>query len=262
MNILRVKRKALELLERVEEDRSYLHLLLRQEADSSTLAPDEYPILVQLVRGVLEQGPVLDLALEPLLPQGLHSLPNPVVHTLRLGTYQILFLERAKKRDVVFEAVEITKLGRFRGLAKLVNAVLRKIEPRPGGELNSSLAIRTFPEWLVSRWKEQFGAEEVERFCIASNQPLPLYVRVNTLRTSRDELRQILLREGVVSEVVALSHHSLRVTALPRSVRLHRLPSYERGLFFVQDLSSTVVADIVAADSPKKIADLCAAPGG
>lgn len=262
MNILRVKRKALELLERVEEDGAYVHLLLRQEADSSTLAADEYPLLVQLVRGVLEQGPVVDLTLEPLLPKGLKSLPKPVVHTLRLATYQILFLERAKKRDVVFEAVEITKSGPFRGLAKLVNAVLRKIEPPSEAGSSSGLAARTFPEWLITRWSEQFGSEEVERFCAATNQTLPLYVRVNTLRTTREELRDILRKEGVASDIVEFSRHSLRVTTLPRSVRIHRLASYERGLFFVQDLSSTVVSDIVAAETPQHVADLCAAPGG
>lgn len=129
MNVLRVKRKCLELLERVERDGAYLNLLLQEEAKKPTIAPDEYPLLVQLTRGTLEQTGTIDATLAPFLSQGIASLPSQVRNVLRLGTYQIQFLERSKKRDVVFEAVEIVKNGKFQGFSKLVNAVLRKVEP-------------------------------------------------------------------------------------------------------------------------------------
>jgi 16S rRNA (cytosine967-C5)-methyltransferase len=264
MNILRVKKKAIELLERVEEESSYLHLVLQEEADAPTTAPDEYPVLVQLVRGVLERREVIDDVLDSFLPKGLESLPKPVLQTLRLGAYQILFLDRVKKRDVVFEAVELTKTGKFKGLAKLVNAVLRKVEPTEqssgvGGAVSST---RNFPEWLVSRWVDQFGEAEVEQFCEASNKPLPLYFRVNTSRVSREELQRLLLAEGVEVEPAKYSEVSLRVVKQPKETRLQNLKSYQRGLFFVQDLSSTIVADIATREHPQSVCDLCAAPGG
>ena len=264
MNILRVKRKALELLQRVEEDNSYLHLVLQQEAHAASASPEEYPVLVQLVRGVLERREVLDQALAPFIPKGLESLPKPVLLTLRLGAYQILFLDRVKKRDVVFEAVEITKHGKFRGLAKLVNAVLRRIEP-PSGDVGSEerrTSSQNFPQWLVTRWREQFGDEETDRFCEANNNPLPLYLRVNTSRISREDLQHALLAEGVITEVARFSDVSLQVQQLPKERRIHTLESYRAGLFFVQDLSSTIVADIATHESPLTVCDLCAAPGG
>lgn len=264
MNILRVKRKAIELLQRVEEDNSYLHLVLQQEAHVVSASPEEYPVLVQLVRGVLERREALDQALAPFIPKGLDSLPKPILLTLRLGAYQILFLDRVKKRDVVFEAVEITKGERFRGLAKLVNAVLRKIEPQSDdvGLENRGASSQNFPQWLVTRWREQFGEEETERFCEANNNPLPLYLRVNTARISRNELQNLLLSEGVVAEAARFSPVSLCVRQLPRERRIHSLESYRAGLFFVQDLSSTIVADIATHEFPTAVCDLCAAPGG
>jgi 16S rRNA (cytosine967-C5)-methyltransferase len=264
MNILRVKKKAVELLERVEQESSYLHLVLQQEADAPTTAPDEYPVLVQLVRGVLEHREVIDDVLAAFLPKGLGSLPKPVLQTLRLGAYQILFLDRVKKRDVVFEAVELIKGGPFAGFSKLVNAVLRKVKPaaKVASSDGAASSLRNFPEWLVARWIKQFGEVEVEQFCEANNKPLPLYFRVNTARVSRKELQRLLMAEGVEVEPTSYSEVSLRVIRQPKDKRLQNLKSYQEGLFFVQDLSSTIVADIATNHEPRLVCDLCSAPGG
>lgn len=260
MNVLRVKRKCLELLERVERDGAYLNLLLQEEAKNPTIAPDEYPLLVQLTRGVLEQNGSIDATLAPFLSQGIESLPLPVRNILRLGTYQICFLERSKKRDVVFEAVELTKTKKFQGLSKLVNAVLRKVEPTSPNEVAHT--ERNFPEWLLTRWGAQFGEAETTAFCEAAGAALPLYLRVNTTRVSRENLLEVLATDGVRAEFAEYSRASLRVTELPKSVRLQKLKSFQAGLFFIQDLSSTIVSDIVSSRSPLDVYDLCAAPGG
>ncbi len=248
------------MLERVESKGAYLNIVLQEEARNPTVASDEYPLLMQLVRGTLEQSASIDASLQPLLSKGIESLPEEVRRILRLAAYQILFLERSKERDVVFEAVELVKRGRYRGLAGLVNAVLRKLKRPEGG--TEGAATVNFPEWLPNRWESQFGANEVELFCKATTEPLPLYFRVNTFRISPSSLIARLRTEGVEGELAEYSNQSIRVTELPKSVRLHQLPSYQEGLFFVQDLSSSVVADVVAGLSPQLVFDLCAAPGG
>lgn len=248
------------MLERVESKGAYLNIVLQEEARNPTVASDEYPLLMQLVRGTLEQSASIDASLQPLLSKGIESLPDEVRRILRLAAYQILFLERSKERDVVFEAVELVKRGRYRGLAGLVNAVLRKLKRPEGGK--EGAATVNFPEWLPKRWESQFGASEVELFCKATTEPLPLYFRVNTSRISPSDLIARLRAEGVEGELAEYSNQSIRVTELPKSVRLQQLPSYQEGLFFVQDLSSSVVADVVAGLYPQLVFDLCAAPGG
>jgi 16S rRNA (cytosine967-C5)-methyltransferase len=260
MNVLRVKRKCLELLNRVERDGAYLHLVLQQEAHGSSLAPDEYPLLVQLVRGTLEQSVTIEEALAPFLSAGLGSLPPEVQNVLRLATYQLLFLDRSRTRDVVFEAVELVKSGRYRGLAKLVNAVLRKVGAQRE-EIRGD-AQSNFPEWLVQRWVGQFGEVETKAFCDAANDRLPLYLRVATCRAPRKVVIERLQADGVECEPAPYLSESIRVRSLPRSMRLHQLSSYKEGLFFVQDLSSTIVAEIVSSRTPRLVYDLCAAPGG
>jgi 16S rRNA (cytosine967-C5)-methyltransferase len=261
---MRVKRKCLDLIARIEQDGAYTHLVLQRVADSGELSPQEYPVLLQLVRGTLEQRGVIEAQLNQFLPKGLHSLPNEVQILLKLSAYQIMFLDRVKKRDVVYEAVDLVKAGRYRGLAGLINAVLRKIEPDSKSADGRSSFDNTsnFPDWLIKRWNEQHGSNEVEKFCAVGGAQLPVYCRINNSRISAKELKGILAQEQVLAEEVDLSPNSLRLREIPASVRITNLKSYQEGLFFIQDASSTIVADIVAMDNPLKVRDLCAAPGG
>jgi 16S rRNA (cytosine967-C5)-methyltransferase len=264
MKILEVKKRCIEVLDRVEHGGAYVHLALQEEARRARSAPEEYPVLVQLVRGVLEQKRVLLDVITPLLSKNIESLPRYVQYVLCLGAYQLLFLDKVKKRDVVFEAVELVKTSRFRGFSGLVNAVLRRIDAKEeGGELKESItADRNFPKWLRERWIVQFGEGEVSAFCEASQSPLPMYFRVNTCHISRDTLRQRLQAEGVVSEPCEWSTNSLRVISLPEHIRVHELEAYRDGSFFIQDLSSSIVADLVCLGEPLRVRDVCAAPGG
>jgi len=264
MNILRVKRKCLALLERVESEGAYLHIMLQREAERRSDAPEEYPVIVQLVRGVLEQRQALESILEPLLPKGLASLPVQVQLVLKLGAYQLRFLDRVKQRDVVFEAVELVKEGRWKGLAGLVNAVLRKVGPMVVSQEDAPSRSRVvnFPAWLLERWEAQFGASEVSAFCEASDKKLPLYIRINSNSIDGATLRGELLREGIETEPVNLSPAALRIVKLPQKVRIQDLSTFKRGLFFIQDLSSAIVADLVSSTKPSTVRDICAAPGG
>jgi 16S rRNA (cytosine967-C5)-methyltransferase len=206
---------------------------------------------------------MLEGVLDPLLPKGLESLPIEIQLVLKLAAYQLCCLDRVKKRDVVFEAVQLVKEGRYRGLSGLVNAVLRKIEPVASPVSSAEeRPVLNFPEWLIERWNLQFGEHETRAFCESSDRPLPLYLRVNTNKTTREALREQLQAEGLKVELVDMSPVSLRVERLPNTVRIQHLPSFNNGLFFIQDLSSTLVGDIVSSSKPRLVRDLCAAPGG
>lgn len=264
INIMRVKRKCLDLLVRIEQQGAYTHLVLQRVAESGEVSAEEYPVLLQLVRGTLQQKGVLEEKLEELLPKGLQSLPLDIQLILRVSAYQILFLDRVKKRDTVFEAVELVKHGRYKGFAGLVNAVLRKIDPAHSADTDEQglLSTRNFPRWLIDRWVQQHGQREVEQFCAASSVGIPLYCRVHTARVSRSDLQAILAEQGVTSEKATFSCNSLKITHIPATVRLTELTSYQEGLFFIQDVSSTIVADIATMYRPHRARDLCAAPGG
>jgi 16S rRNA (cytosine967-C5)-methyltransferase len=263
MNILRVKRTCIDIIERVEREGAFVHIMLQREAERRSDAPQEYPIVVQLVRGVLEQRQVLEAVLNQLLPKGLESLPLRVQIVLRLGAYQICFLDKVKERDVVFEAVELIKGSRWSGFAGLVNAILRRVDHESAARVTAAdPKVANFPAWLTERWEKQFGAAEVRLFYGASDQKLPLYLRINTRKTDSQSLCNTLLQEGIEAEPVSVSPDSLRIIRMPAHVRIQQLASFLSGLFFIQDLSSTLVGDLISSGSPKSVRDLCAAPGG
>lgn len=261
MNIQRVKKRCIELIERIERGGVFVHLALQQEAERSGEAPEEYPLINQIVRGVLEQRGAIEEILKPLLPKGLESLPERVQTVLKLGVYQIAFLDRVKKRDVVFEAVELVKEGKWRGFAGVVNAVLRKVEPLSQQEREDKATIN-FPEWLVVRWTDQFGEAETRDFCVACDRPLPLYLRMHADRIAPEKLQALLREQGVECQPAEWSARTLSVTRLPTGRRLSEVKGYREGYFFIQDLSSSLVAEIVSRATPRRVWDVCAAPGG
>ena len=111
MNILRVKRKCIELLERVDCDGAYLHLVLQEAAHGTVGDPEEYPLVVQFVRGVSEQKRVLEEVLNRYLPKGLASLPQFVQYVLTFQDYwKIGIVIFRMRRDLLKSNLEFTKI--------------------------------------------------------------------------------------------------------------------------------------------------------
>jgi len=259
---------ALDLLLRVDEGELLSHLLsVRAEfADQHDAA-----LMERLVKGVLENRSAIDAVLEPLLPRGLASLPAPVQQVLRLGVYQLHYLDRIRPEIAVDSSVELTKRRAVK-FAGLVNAVLRKTlrasppstaAPPPGADDAPAIAARTsHPEWLVRRWLALLGPAETEAACRWNNTEWPLFIRTNTLRTTPGELRRRLEGEGCRIEPGRFLPEVLIIAALPPDRRLHELTSFTEGLFLVQDESATTIGRLVAPERGEFIADLCAAPGG
>jgi 16S rRNA (cytosine967-C5)-methyltransferase len=155
--------------------------------------------MVELVRGVLRYRATLDWRLGLLSDRRITKLPTLVQTILRLGAYQLLYLDRVPDSAAVNESVQMTKqqsrrLGR--DWSGFVNAVLRALlrSPEPawpdaGSDPVVALAVRySCPAWLVERWCRRLGAERAEVLCRASVEAPPLTLRVNTLRTSRAAL--------------------------------------------------------------------------
>src|SRR5437867_9360541 len=168
---------AYRILHRVESGRVYAADLL-QDQQVSRLQEVDRRLATELVMGVLRWRGELDFRIERLSSKPLRYFDPEVATVLRLGIYQIMFLDKVPKAAAVNEAVEMVKAARKRSAAGLVNAVLRKCEPvrglprpehragveraressAPGPEALER-ARRSFPQWLLDRWERRFGAE-------------------------------------------------------------------------------------------------------
>ena len=225
--------------------------------------------IMEIVYGVLRYRDMLDLVLSWLMkkPSG---VPDRTLNNMRAGLYQIFFM-RVPEWAAVNEAVELE--GRHRGV---VNGVLRNAL-RKRGEFNRRLddmkgeamgmdemaaaramaTLTSHPAWMVSRWVKRFGAEEAGRLVRANNEVPPLTLRVNRMRTARDEVVELLRQKGHPCEPTQIS---------PHGVRLESTLPFEglglKGLALVQDEAAQLVSLMLDPRPGERVLDACAAPGG
>jgi len=165
-----------------------------------TLEPKEKALAAELVKGTLRWRGRIDYLLSHLSRRPLASLPVYLRNTLRLGAYQILFLDRVPHWAAVDESVKLARRHGHEGQVKYVNAVLRNLIrtgdqiplPDPSRPAAHLAVVHAFPEWLASRWIKRFGAPEAARLMASCNIPAPLTLRVNRLKISPERFMTIL----------------------------------------------------------------------
>jgi 16S rRNA (cytosine967-C5)-methyltransferase len=261
---------AWDVLWRTWKHGAYPDLLLSSLlAKASHMAKPDRGLAQELVFGTLRWQGSLDRGLERTSDRSLSRIPPRLLILLRLGVYQLLYLDRIPPAAAVNETVEMARGLGFAHAVPFVNAVLRAIE-RGGRDLlavdpalppTERMAQETsHPRWMVERWIGQWGAEETRALCEAHNEVPPVTLRTNTLKVSRGELSGILEEEGVRTEATRFSSDGLRVLRLPGP--LGSLGSFRRGVFHVQDEASQLLAGWLEAKPGDRILDACAAPGG
>ncbi|WP_235919121.1 16S rRNA (cytosine(967)-C(5))-methyltransferase RsmB [Heliomicrobium undosum] len=258
---------ALDVLNAVEERKAYANLQLAHALEGSGLQRLDRGLVSELVLGVLRRQNALDFALDGLLKRP-GGVPTDARRLLRLGAYQILYLDRIPDAVACHETVELAKQAGLGRLTSLINGVLRQLVrrrdeiPWPRWEdkpVEHLTVVESHPEWLVRRWLKQFGAERTRAICQVNNQPAAVSLRVNGLRANRDAFLQQLAEAGV--EAVPSALHGMGVRLASASA-VTRLPGFAEGLFTVQDESSMVVAPVVDPQPGEIVVDACAAPGG
>ena len=254
---------AFRLLKRMEKDAAYSNLLLENAAGLDTLSARDRALATALVYGVIERRLTLDYSLSLYLAKPLSKLAPDVLYVLRLGAYQLLFMEKIPVSAAINESVKLAK-KHCAFATGLCNAVLRKVAQNglvlPEETAANYLSVKySCPQWLIDGWTRDYGAETAEGILAHSFAPQGLTVRVNTVKTDADALKKTLEAEGVIAEPTDLPA-MLRLSRLP--CRVDELPSFRKGLFHVQDKASMLCALALDAQKGETVFDLCAAPGG
>jgi 16S rRNA (cytosine967-C5)-methyltransferase len=259
-----VRETALELLETIEKNQSYSNLILHHAIEKNKVPQRDVGLLTELVYGTLQRKMTLDYYLSPFLKQS-KKLEKWVPHLLRLTLYQMEFLDKIPERAAIFEAVEIAKKRGHKGVASLVNGVLRNIQREGVPNINEikdpieRVAIQTsHPYWLVNRWSIQFGLEKTKEMCELNLVAPTQTARVNQTLISRDECLEVLKEEGFSVEpsiIIPESIHCLKGN-------LASSRAFKEGFLTIQDESSMLVAYALGISQNERILDACAAPGG
>jgi 16S rRNA (cytosine967-C5)-methyltransferase len=259
-----VREVALYLLESIEKNQAYSNLLLNDAIEKNKIDKKDIGLLTELVYGTLQRKLTLDFFLKPFIKNS-RKLEGWVLQLLRLTLYQMVYLDRIPERAAIYEAVEIAKLRGHKGIAGVVNGVLRSVQREGLPSLDTiedpsvRLAIETsHPEWLVKRWVSQLGLEKTREMC-ELNLTAPLQTaRVNVTRISVEECLTLLEEEGFAVEPSPI---------IPEAVKCLRgnLASstpFKYGMLTIQDESSMLAAYALGAEKEESILDACAAPGG
>lgn len=260
---------ALDILIAVEEHRAYSNLLLNDALKKANLSPRDRGLLTELVYGTIQRRNTLDWILNGLVKKGVPSLEMWVRQLLRMGVYQLRYLDRIPPRAAVHETVQIAKRKGHKGIAGLVNGVLRsylrrkeewKLPDSPSTVKERAL-LTSHPEWMVKRFWEVYGPEEAEALLRANNRPPLVSLRINPLKVGRDELIRYLSGEypeaGIRPSEISPQGIVFRGGGNPA---LH--PKHREGWFTIQDESSMLVAEVVDPRPGQRGWDACAAPGG
>ncbi len=214
--------------------------------------------------GTLRWQSQLDMAISRVSSTAIGKLDLEILTALRLGIYQLQFLDRIPARAAVHESVELVKRARKKSAAGFVNAVLRKIQPHPSAEnparrvtasslqeIGELAAEYSHPVWLVQRWADAFGVQTAQRIC-GYDQIRPHTV----IRLQDPAVERQLREEGVELAPGELLRSARRVTAGD----LTRARAFRTNKFAVQDEVSQLIAHLVGRGN--HILDCCAAPGG
>ena len=258
---------AAEVLTRVERDGAYANVALEAALAGVTgLDPRDAALASELVHGTLRRQLSLDAAIERDSERPMAQLEVELRPLLRMGAYQLVYLDRVPAWAAVHETVELCKTRGLARAAGFTNAVLRRLArtptvPLPDDALRRLSVQESHPLWLVKRWVDRLGLSQATALCHANNQPAPLCLRVNVRRASQSTLLA-KLREAHPEAHVEPGQFALDAISLLGAGAPTRLPGHAEGLFQVQDEAAQLIGRLLSPSEAAATLDVCAAPGG
>lgn len=278
---------AITVLNRFDPKRKYARPIL----DNLLQQTSEKQRATDLVFGTIRNRAAIDMVIAKSADCPVERIPAKLLNIIRIGAYELIYSPQTAEYAVVNEAVENAKTTGGRKQAGFVNALLRQITrhtqnrqiPLLEADLKRTLpqtlsagcefdtdilpepdaspadyfsTAFSLPEWLVSDWLAEFGAEQVRQICFASNRRPSIYLRPNTLKTTTRQFAENLSRAAIDLETIDSS-----IIKIKAARAITELPGFSEGLFSIQDISASQAVRILKPQLSWTILDLCAAPG-
>jgi 16S rRNA (cytosine967-C5)-methyltransferase len=258
---------AVKILHEINEKDAYSNISISRNVNNKLSAIDE-SFLRELVYGVLENKLFIDWIIKEFSKIKFKKIKPIVKEILRIGIYQIMFMDKVPDGVAVNESVKLAKKYSHKGVYGFVNGLLRNVIRNknniklPDKDKNpiEYLSIKySHPKWMIEQWIQEFGYQFTEELCIANNMKPKLNIRVNTLKINRDELINILRKKGFEVEKTRYAKDGIIIN---NPIRITQLDEFKAGLFQIQDESSMLVAQILNPKEDSLVIDVCSAPGG
>ena len=268
-NGVSVRELVLDILLEVNEKEQYSHLVIRDVLNKyQYLEKQERAFLTRLAEGTIEHMLEMDFIINSFSKVKVNKMKPLIRNLLRMSVYQLKYMDSIPDAAVCNEAVKLSRKRGFGQLRGFVNGVLRniarelhnlqypdeKLEPVRFLEVTYSV-----PAWMAEQWIKDFGYEQTKEICESFLKERPITIRTNLTRITPEALKEKLEAEGVTVNKIVKLPYAFEISGYDY---LHALESFEQGLFYVQDLSSMMVAEIAAPEKGSYVIDVCAAPGG
>ena len=263
-----IRETILTILVKIDAKQGYINILLSKSLDKKNISTRDAAFITEITYGVVRNRNKLDWALSQFSTKPLSETAVLIRNILRMGVYQLLFLDKVPDYAICNESVQLTKKYGNPGIAKFVNGVLRNIIRNrenirwPDKEKNIALytsTIYSHPLQIVERWLKRFGYDDTVAMCKANNRIPTLVIRTNTLKISRPDLKGILEKENMSAREGLFTEEALQVKGL---ANVTKFPAYREGLFQIQDEASILVSHLLDPSPGELVIDVCSAPGG
>ncbi len=266
---INLRKTAANMLLNIEKNGAYINIEMNKLRKEALCSEKDVRLIGEIVNGVIKRKITLDHIISLHSSTKLKKIAPYVLNVLRVGVYQLIFMDKIPPNAAVDECVKVIKKSSVSRLSGYVNAVLRAISKEDYTNLPENtaddLSVKySYPLWLVKRWENEFGFEFTKELLKSLNKKSPLYIRCNTLVNSVEEFKNKLDLAGVDYTQVRFDdfkdyNYSFRLDSI-KDISL--VPGFNEGSFYVQDPAASLAAYLLEPKKDSFIIDLCAAPGG
>lgn len=249
---------ALKALYEIDKNDAFCDKALKNVLSGADISGQDIGLATEIVYGVTDKRLRLDYIISKYSKQKLKKISCWILNILRMGVYQILFLDKIPDSAAVNECVKLARRYGHNASAGFVNGVLRSIAREGDVNYTDDYIYYSIPQWLDEMIVSQYGKETAVKIYEAFSKPSPTTVRINTLKTNKEELIPLLEKDGVEIKETTFQN----MLEIKNFGDISKLKAYNDGLVTPQDLSSYYAAEVVDAKPDEFIIDVCAAPGG
>jgi len=256
----------LKALYKIEKEKAYSNLVLDEiiNENKNKINSKDIGFISEIVYGVTSYKITLDYIISRYSKTKLNKISIFTKNILRMGIYQIIFLDKVPKSAAVNESVNLSKKYAIKS-SGFINAILRKVSIEDYKEIDNikdslkKISIKhSMPQWIIEELLKEFGIEEVEKICINSNLRPKTTIRVNNLKISENELLKIFDEKEIKYKKSKIE----KFIYLENVKNISQMEEFKKGYFTVQDLAAGLTSIVLNPNNGEYVLDACSAPGG
>ena len=264
---------ALKILYKIDKEKAYSNIVLNEMINQNKreLTNKDIGLISEIVYGTTTWKLTLDEIIKKYSKIRLKKISTWILNILRMGIYQIIFLDKIPKSAAVNESVNLAKRYGHKSSSNFVNAILRKVTVKDYEEffqlkddIQRISVTNSMPIWIIEELAKQLGdIKKVEEIAINSNLRPHLSIRINNLKTAKNknieqelikklEEKNIEVKQGLLEDFLILKN----------AKNIENMEEFRQGLFTIQDETAGLIPIILNPNKTDLILDACSSPGG